>query len=225
MNYQETEYWIANLFPGEMSVEEVAVVVPARGRHGRDVEGAPFTLGGFALPGTDPEEDLWCTLDLGRFDAGLRTPEGADVRVEVFSAGFAEEPVSDCVAAAATMLAQAAPGELPPTPGTLLPDLVELAVADVPEELAALTVSHGLLVVPYLWPQGTPMVTETPDTVSRHDGEPEGTPDTRVTTVIQLITVTDAEAAFAAEHGVAELTALLEERGADLRDLRRASVV
>lgn len=225
MNHAETEYWIGGLFPGEMSVEEVAVVVPARGRHGHDVEGEPFSVGGFALPGTDPEEDVWCSLDLGRFDAGLRTPEGADVRVEVFFVGFADEPVSDCVAAAATMLSLAAPGELPPTPGTLLPDLVELAVGDLPEEERGHTVAHGLLVVPYLWPQGTPMVTETPDDISRHDGEPEGTPDHRITTVIQLVTVTDEEATFAAEHGVAELMRLLEERGADLRDLRRASVV
>lgn len=231
MNYAETEYWVSSLFPGDLRVEEITVVAPARGRHGQDMVGPPVTLGGVTMPadgvaatGAVRELEAWCTLDLGRWDTRLRTPDGADVRVELFSVGYADEPISDCVAAAATMLMEDTSGELSPKPGSLLPDVVELATGDLTEDPGC-TVAHGLLTVPALWPgKGTPQVTETAQTIHRHDDEEPTDADGRVTALVQLIIVTDAEAAYALEHGIGSLLELFREHGADVRDLHRPSV-
>lgn len=179
-------------------------------------------------------QTVCCTLDMGRFDATLRTESGQDVRAEIFFAGYEVFPVADIVATTATVITESG-GMISPTPGTLLPDIVTYTVDDMEQEGQRVSVDmstpHGLLVVPYVWPGGTPIVTEKEGDVHTHDNEPgfhEDAPaptNGRITTIVQLITITDDELEFAQEHGIRDLMQALSAGGADVQDLGRPSVV
>ena len=155
------------------------------------------------------------------------------------------------VAGAAAVVADD-PEAAGPTPGSVIPDAVRIGLdsafeapveesagdsaGDLAEDPAGqsgfaasgATTPHLLCVVPYVWPDGVPTITEEPGKISLHE-EAGGFADavtggSRLTTVTQLVPITDEEYAHADAHGVDSLMRLLAEADADLRDLRRGSV-
>lgn len=155
------------------------------------------------------------------------------------------------VAGAAAVVADD-PEAAGPTPGSVIPDAVRIGLDSgpgVPGEGSAddsagdsvgdpagqsgfaasgATTPHLLCVVPYVWPDGVPTITEEPGKISLHQ-EAGGVADAvtggaRLTTVTQLVPITGDEYAHADAHGVDSLMRLLAEADADLRDLRRGSV-
>lgn len=140
------------------------------------------------------------TVGFGDVDTGLVAVEdGVDVRSELITVARAEgRQLKDLLAAASETLA-ASHGLLPAQPGTMLPNLAEKA------GLTDVSVAHGLFVPPYLWGGDTPRFTE------------EG----RLTVLLQLVMLTDAEYAYAMEEGPGGLQQALGEAGIDLLDWRR----
>ncbi|WP_295627650.1 suppressor of fused domain protein [uncultured Corynebacterium sp.] len=195
------------------------------------------------------------TVNFGRVDLALRTPGGDDVRVEMFlvaypdSAGGADDSAVARIVAGATALVADDPEAARPTPGSVIPDAVRVGLdsgegADAGGfDASGSTTPHLLCVVPYVWPDGVPTITEEPGKISVHGDEyaqderdEEGTDGTggwadavtggsRLTTVTQLVPITDAEYAHADANGVESLMELLAAADADLRDVRRRSVV
>ena len=141
-----------------------------------------------------------------------------DVRAELLAVGLARPgEMGQLVAAAATVLSEEGSGRLA-QPGTFLPGLGSMVNP-------AFTAKHGLLVVPYIWPKGVPTVTEHPD-LTTADGQPVNpTHPGRMTLIAQIIMLTEQEFLHGMTHGIDSLQTRLAEGGADLRDLRRASVI
>ena len=141
-----------------------------------------------------------------------------DVRAELLAVGLARPgEMGQLVAATATMLSEEGSGRLA-QPGTFLPGLGTMVNP-------AFTTKHGLLVVPYIWPKGVPTVTEHPD-LTTADGQPVNpTHPGRMTLIAQIIMLTEQEFLHGMTHGIDSLQIRLAEGGADLRDLRRASVI
>ncbi|HHT31039.1 MAG TPA: suppressor of fused domain protein [Corynebacterium sp.] len=178
------------------------------------------------------------TVNFGRVDLSLRTPAGDDVRVEMFLVAYPDSvPVPDSagddsamariVAGAAALVADD-PEAARPTPGSVIPDAVRVGLGEGFDE-SDVTTPHLLCVVPYVWPDGVPTITEEPGKISLHE-DTGGFPDavsggSRLTTVTQLVPVTDDEYAHADAHGVESLMQMLAAADADLRDLGRRSVV
>lgn len=198
------------------------------------------------------------TVNFGRVDLGLRTPGGDDVRVEMFLVAYPDSlggdaPADDSamariVAGAAALVADD-PEAARPTPGSVIPDAVRIGLdsgrgssanesagesaaepaAESGFAASGATTPHLLCVVPYVWPDGVPTITEEPGKISLHE-DTGGFPDavaggSRLTTVTQLVPITDDEYAHADAHGVDSLMQLLAAADADLRDLGRRSVV
>jgi len=143
---------------------------------------------------------LGCTVDFAVVDTGLETADEAlPVRSELLAVATAgEQQIIDVLAAAATTLIDAA-GVIPAQPGTMLPNLAARAGLD------GVSVGHGLFVPPYLWGGQVPRMTE----------------DDRLTVLLQLVMLTDAEHAFAVEEGVGALQQELGAAGIDLLDWQR----
>lgn len=177
------------------------------------------------------------TVNFGRVDLSLRTPGGDDVRVEMFLVAYPDSlggdaPADDSamariVAGAAALVADD-PEAARPTPGSVIPDAVRVGLGEGFDE-SDVTTPHLLCVVPYVWPDGVPTITEEPGKISLHrdtggfrDAVSGGS---RLTTVTQLVPVTDDEYAHADAHGVESLMQMLAAADADLRDLGRRSVV
>lgn len=141
---------------------------------------------------------LALTTTFNGVDTGLRSDAaGLDVRCELVTVARVGHPeVAAAVGAAAAKLEKAG-GFLPAQPGILLPSLLELP--------GKLTVHHGLLIAPYLWGGQTPQYRE----------------DNRLTLVLQLVMLTDAEYAFGVEEGVGKLQDVVAEQGIDLLDWSR----
>ncbi|MBV7294438.1 suppressor of fused domain protein [Corynebacterium sp. TAE3-ERU12] len=123
---------------------------------------------------------------------------------------------------------------LAPTPGTLLADAVTLGLQAAAESGAAHpahpTVSHFVVAVPHVWANGVPQLTEPPGEVSLHDGDSGPFPGSRlalgrITTVAQLIALTDAEFEYAQREGSDAVLQAIADAGADPRDLCRESVI
>lgn len=173
----------------------------------------------------DPVETISCTADAARIDTGLRTDDGLDLRSEVVMAAIGKPgEVEQLTAAAATMLSE--PGNrLTAQPGSYLPGIARRVNPGLP-------VQHGVLVVPYIWPDGVPHVRE----VAADDGESVGahaasepklefTHPGRMTVITQLIMITQAEFLLALTDGIDALQQKLVEAQVDIRDLRRTSAV
>ncbi|QGU03542.1 suppressor of fused domain protein [Corynebacterium comes] len=140
------------------------------------------------------------TVGFSDVDTGLVAVDGGEeVRSELILVARAEEQqLADTLAAAATMLSDVN-GILPAQPGTMLPNLAGKA------GLQDVSVMHGLFVPPYLWGGETPRFTE----------------GGRLTVLLQLVMLTDAEYAYAVEEGPGGLQQALGEAGIDLLDWRR----
>nr|WP_240941609.1 suppressor of fused domain protein [Corynebacterium xerosis] len=179
-------------------------------------------------------------------------PDSAGAADGADAAATDDSVVARAVAGAAALIAED-PEAARPTPGSVIPDAVrvgldagqdsepnagqgstvgqEAAEAESGFAASGSTTPHLLCVVPYVWPDGVPTITEEPGKISLHEDEgTAGFPDAvtggaRLTTVTQLVPITDAEYAHANERGVDSLMQMLAAADADLRDLRRASVV
>lgn len=278
MDLRETSFWVGQLFPGSVRMARRRAQRP-RSRRGRAGAAVSVRVAEFSLydapaparvdpmpaesaPGASGEqgprpEIAACTVDFGRVDHGLRTPEGVDVRVELFLVAYPDsvregaapmesgasdpaEPsgtlIGAAVAGAAAVIADDV-GAMVPTPGALFSDAVRIGFGAEFADSGA-TTPHLLGVVPYVWPDGVPHVNEEAGKVTLHDGVDPAASDTaaedfpdsdsgaaRMTTVTQLIPITDGEHAYANRHGIAALLALFDEKGPDLRDLARDCVV
>lgn len=141
---------------------------------------------------------LALTTTFNGVDTGLRSDAaGLDVRCELVTVARVGHPeVAAAVGAAAAKLEKAG-GFLPAQPGILLPSLLDLPGKP--------TVHHGLLIAPYLWGGQTPQYRE----------------DNRLTLVLQLVMLTDAEYAFGVEEGVGKLQDVVAEQDIDLLDWSR----
>lgn len=241
MNLAETTYWISQLFPGEPTIEPRVSVLPGRGRHGQDHEVGPVQVAEFSLyDASSPQraETAAATIDLGRVECGLTGEGGTDVRVELFSVGYADFPIADVVAAGAAVIMDE-PHPNSPIPGRVLEGAVAFGMfgpAGAPgggenarqeasaSGLAAVTVKHLLCVVPYVWPDGVPNVSELAGQVDLFDEDTES-PNGRLTTITQLVPITDAEYAYYQDNGPQGLMMKLADADADLRDYLRSSVV
>ena len=190
--------------------------------------------------------DVRVEMFLVAYPDSVGVGDGAD------AAAADDSVVARAVAGAAALIADD-PEAARPTPGSVIPDAVrvgldagqdsepnagqgstagqEAAEAESGFAASGSTTPHLLCVVPYVWPDGVPTITEEPGKISLHEDEgTAGFPDAvtggaRLTTVTQLVPITDAEYAHANERGVDSLMQMLAAADADLRDLRRASVV
>lgn len=217
MNLAETTYWVEQLFPGKPEVSNRTVRIAGTGRHGQDRDSDPFDLAVFSLYDDTSDrrsEKAAATLSLGAVNCGLVGENNTDIRVEVFSVGYADFDIEDFVLRTAAMIAEDAEA-LSPIPGRVIPDVVQEASAST---------KHALCVVPYVWPEGVPNVAEKADEVSLHEHDSES-PAGRMTTMTQLVAITDAELEFYGENGPGPLMEKLAGADADLRDFTRASVV
>lgn len=196
MNLDESAYWVDSLFPAEMDFHRVD----------------DFHVGCADL---GEGQQLACTADFGRVDTGLVT-EGdeapMDVRSELFTIGRVTERQAAGVVGAAAGFLRDGRGTVPAQPGEVIPSLNILA--NLGDEF---TVHHGLLSVPYVWGPDVPQLTEQAGDVRGEDAGGNG----RLTVMLQLIMLTDAEREFAATHGIGELQQKLADSGADLLDWRR----
>ena len=233
MNLLETQTWLESILPGETHWTSIKV----------SPDSPPFTVTSLLInddgtaepvnPADDNDEQprgrhakvtddlrqtLACTADAARYSTGLTSPDGMDVRAELLAVGLARPgEMGQLVAAAATMLSEEGSGRLA-QPGTFLPGLGAMVNP-------AFTTKHGLLVVPYIWPKGVPTVTEHPD-LTTADGQPVNpTHPGRMTLIAQIIMLTEQEFLHGMTHGIDSLQTRLAEGKADLRDLRRVSVI
>lgn len=153
---------------------------------------------GDGCPG--PGYASYATLDMARFPTNVTTADGRPIRSELITVGRADyRPLSDVLARCAFRVAS---GSLHVTPNTVVPN----AVHDVDPGRAT---RHVLLVVPFIWPD-LEILTEGDDDV---------------TTWLQAVPITDAEAQFASRSGTDALFTRLEAAGADVSDIDRPSVV
>lgn len=233
MNLLETQTWLESILPGEthwtsikaspdsppftvtsLLINDDGTAEPIDSAH--DNEEQP--RGRHAKVEDDLRQTLACTADAGRYSTGLTSPDGMDVRAELLAVGLARPgEMGQLVAAAATMLSEEGSGRLA-QPGTFLPGLGAMVNP-------AFTTKHGLLVVPYIWPKGVPTVTEHPD-LTTADGQPVNpTHPGRMTLIAQIIMLTEQEFLHGMTYGIDSLQTRLAEGGADLRDLRRSSVI
>ena len=248
MNLAETQYWLSQILPGEGELHQVTMGEGSEPFHlttayigadgalladgdagvgsasGDGSSHASGSASGNELSG-DPVETISCTADAARIDTGLRTDDGLDLRSEVVMAAIGKPgEVEQLTAAAATMLSE--PGNrLTAQPGSYLPGIARRVNPGLP-------VQHGVLVVPYIWPDGVPHVRE----VAADDGESVGahaasepklefTHPGRMTVITQLIMITQAEFLLALTDGIDALQQKLVEAQVDIRDLRRTSAV
>lgn len=187
MNLKETAYWLDSIFPCSLRFEQTV---------GFHMATAELGAGEF----------LACSADFGEVDTGLSlTGTEIPVRCEIFTVARAEERVvSALVASALTMLVDtnSATTSYHAQPGTLLPGMGVYGPSDI---MQSLSVSHGLLISPFVWEQGVPQVQE----------------EDRFTTLCQLIPLTDDEFIHAHTYGVAALQEALIQENVDLMDLKR----
>lgn len=196
MNLDEGAYWINSLFPAELDFHRVG----------------EFHVGCADL---GDGQQLACSADFGRIDTGLLTTaddSGMEVRSELFTIGRVEEVQAARIVGAAASFLRDAEGRTPARPGETIPNLNLLS--DLAE---GYTVRHGLLTVPYVWGPEVPQLTEAAGQVHGEGAGQRG----RLTVMLQLIMLTDAERDYAVTYGIGELQQQLAESGADLLDWRR----
>lgn len=156
------------------------------------------------------EEALACTADAAALDTGL-VAHGSpmEVRSEIF--GVAQAPAEVIAEVLSMVVARLAETYEPAQPGRLLEDLLP---AD-----PSRSVRHALLTVPYVWGPESPQMREQPGDVH---GPGHGDPALgRLTVLLQLVMLTDAERDFLHEAGVSALQEKLAAEDVDLLDWSR----
>lgn len=153
---------------------------------------------GDACPG--PGYASYSTLDMARFPTNVTADGGVPIRTELVTVGRADyRPMADVLAKCAFAIAT---GSFHVTPNCVIPNAVREVDADK-------AMKHALLVSPFIWPDLEILVEE----------------DDGVTTWLQAVPISDSELEFSAANGTDQLFRRLEESGADVSDIDRASVV
>ena len=213
MNRAETTEWISQLFPGEPTLLSAA---------GQDY--AVFRLT------EDGRDQAVCTIGAADIDSGMVAPEGAEVRSEIFlvghtnpsSQGGQDDSLLQVLAHITSLLIDDA-GEVAVAPGLLLAGGISGALPDSGTK-------HSALVVPWVWSNGVPRIAEDAEGQILPLAQAQKNPAaiSRITTMLQVVPLTDAEYALAADPEAGGLGALqkkLAAANADLLDLNRPSVV
>ena len=154
------------------------------------------------LAALDDGQNLAVTTRFAEVNTGL-VKEGTEMPVRCELLAVARAPQA-AVAAAVVGVAdklERAKGVLPAQPGVLLPNIVSAL-----DEASDITVSHGMLIAPYLWGGPSPQVQE----------------EKRLTLALQIVMLTDAEYAYAVDEGVAAVQQAVAEQGIDILDWTRA---
>ena len=150
----------------------------------------------------DDEQNLAVTTQFADVNTGL-VKQGTEMTVRCELLAVARAPQA-AVAAAIVGVAEkleSAGGVLPAQPGVLLPN-----IASPLEDAADITVSHAMLIAPYLWGGPSPQVQE----------------EERLTLALQVVMLTDAEYAYAVDEGVPAVQQAVAEQGIDILDWTRA---
>lgn len=150
----------------------------------------------------DDEQNLAVTTQFAEVNTGL-VKQGTEMAVRCELLAVARAPQA-AVAAAIVGVAEKlenAGGVLPAQPGVLLPNIVSPL-----EDAADITVSHAMLIAPYLWGGPSPQVQE----------------EERLTLALQVVMLTDAEYAYAVDEGVPAVQQAVAEQGIDILDWTRA---
>lgn len=137
------------------------------------------------------------TVGVHGYDQGLVTEDGRELRSELFV-----RTVGDADAAAVLLAGCGAAirdHEFEVRPGAMIRGVLPGAGESAP--------AHAVLVPPRVWEAGTPRI---------DDGE-------QVTTVLQVLPITESELVFGARHGSEMLLDALATAGVDFLDLRRTS--
>lgn len=213
MNTDETLDWVTGLLPGTPSV-----VARKIGPSFPKFTAANLRLGG---DGSAPPETVAMTIDAARIDSLLETENGHDLRAEYVTVVTGHSKLAtDLVVRAATMVSQN-PDAWSPQPGTILEGLAQ----DL-----NLPVVHGLLVVPFLWPDGVPHLIEEPPTGQDASSEALTPPNPaggekahfshpgRITVALQLVMLTDQELAYLKQHGLRAAQSHFVAQGINLND-------
>ncbi|UDL73176.1 suppressor of fused domain protein [Corynebacterium uberis] len=168
-------------------------------------------------------QSIACTTDFARIDTGLQVDGAAeltDVRSELFVVAEADVfPAVMAVGTAADVLRQNAQ-VIPAEPGTMLPGLAAKAglLTDQYGFATDVTVRHGLLVPPFMWGGPVPQFAEAAGDVHGEGVTPGAG---RLTVMLQLILLTDAERAWVLDEGMAPLLAQVEAELLPVHDWRR----
>ena len=136
-------------------------------------------------------------VDTGLVKQGTELP----VRCEIIAVARAPQAAAAAAVVGVAKKLQEAGGEIAAQPGVLVPN-IESAL----DQASDITVSHGMLIAPYLWGGPSPQVEE----------------EDRLTLGLQLIMLTHAEYAYAVEEGVAAMQQAVAESNIDILDWTRA---
>ncbi|WP_018023107.1 suppressor of fused domain protein [Corynebacterium ulceribovis] len=210
MKRDETTAWVTQLFPGE---PELLTATDSES----DLNFAVFPLT------EDGSDQVVCTIGAADIDSGMVTAGDAAVRSEIFIAGHKQDNKLLQVLGNVTKLLVDVAGQRTIQPGTMLPS----AIADVWPEA---TTKHVALVVPWVWSNGVPRITEkaTGELATPEEAEENPHSVERITTMLQVVPLTDAEFELATDPQAGGLGAVqqkLAEANADLLDLHRPSAV
>lgn len=143
----------------------------------------------------------YATVGVRQFSTNVSSARGEPIRTEfVMAARTTQREAADVIDACALAVAN---GAFHLAPGTILPNAVRYVAPEMSCE-------HVLLVPPFLWPELE---------VYAPLGKWE------VLTRLQVVPITAGEMRLAAEKGAEVLMQRLEQRGADVSNLNRGSVV
>ena len=194
MNWEETAYWVDGLLPGTPSIEvRSGFHIGITTTAAQDNDAATAAASPASGQQSPAGDTIAVTLDFSNIDTGLEH-EGRDVRCELLAVAHQADIRSHLVTVA-SRLRDTAPHE-PAQPGTLLP-----------HALPATSTPHVLLVVPWVWNGPVPQL-----------DEPE-----RLTLMLQVLPLTQAEYDYAITYGVPALQESITQQGIDILDLARGN--
>lgn len=199
-------------FPREPQVGEYVTELPASGRHGQEHDSAPLRVAEFSLY-DEPDgqanerrpETAAATVELGRNYCGLTGAAKTDIRVELFSVAYADFPVGHHGRGRGSAGGGRA-GVPVANSGPCHPECGAAGCRSGGRGRGVVVkhclyrgarAVHGAVCVES---DGVPNVSEMPGKISLHEGDVES-PQGRMTTLTQLVPITDAELVFYEQQG------------------------
>lgn len=197
MNREETSFWVGTFLPGEVKESET--------------DGSQGNM--LTLLST---KDAAVTNGLAEIPTGLTVDAAPlELRCELLLAGNPGTEVLTQTLTAVASLVSAQPEAYPLQPGTVIPMIGARARLS-----RSLTVRHGILVPPFMWAGQSPNMTEQPGDVHTHGGWASSQLG-RMTVLLQILMITDAELNLIETTGPAGLIDGLLKAHTDLMDWRR----
>ncbi len=237
MNREETSFWAGTFLPGEVKETEVEAFLEGDTagvvQQGAGDQDWAVLRGGLTLLTT---EDAALTNGLAEIPTGLTVDAAPlELRCEMLLAG---NPGTDILAHTLTSVASLVatqPEAYPLQPGTVVPMIGARAHLS-----RSTTVRHGVFVPPFMWSGQCPNMTEQPGDVHTHqlsadhalrggNTEPASRADSaqtsaglgRMTVLLQILMITDAELELIEDKGTAGLIDELLSASTDLMDWQR----